>query len=482
MGSKIQRKLVDYQMDWHEPGAKDKIKEIVQSSRKKIVVLDDDPTGSQTVHGISILTKWNKDELKKAFLSNEPLFFILTNSRSLTSYQTEILQKEIATNLCTVSKEEGIPFSLISRGDSTLRGHYPLETNVLAQIVQNCQSENYDAHFIIPAFFEAGRRTFDDVHYIVSDDKWTPVNKTEFANDQTFGYSNGNLKKWVIEKTNGDLRLEDCKSISIDLIRKGSKEIELFLEGIENNTPVIVNALNYGDLDVFSLAVHRAEIKGKKFMYRTASSFVKSYSGISNKGYLSHSEVFQSTPKHRGGLIIVGSHVNVSTRQLNAFLSKIPVNSFEINVEELINSNTPENYLAKLVQKLNVSIEHGDTTVIYSSRRLISVKDKFQSLRISKRISKYIVQLVRSLEAEPKYIIAKGGITSSDIATDALGIKEAIILGQIVPGVSVWMTNKNSKYPNIPYVVFPGNVGEEHTLIDIVDILENRENSNTIIR
>ncbi|MBB6454598.1 uncharacterized protein YgbK (DUF1537 family) [Salirhabdus euzebyi] len=471
----MKQELIDYQIEWEEPGAKEKVREIVQSSKKKIVVLDDDPTGSQTVHGVSILTEWTKEELKKAFLSNEPLFFILTNSRSLTSSQTEILHKEIATHLCEVSREEAIPFTLISRSDSTMRGHYPIETDVLAKTMQDEQSENYDAHFIIPAFFEAGRMTFEDVHYIVQDDKWTPVNKTEFANDKTFGYSNGNLKRWVVEKTSGDYRLEDCKAISIDLLRKGSKEIESFLEGLENNTPVIVNALSYGDLDVFSLAVHRAENRGKRFLYRTAASFVKSYSGIPNKDYLSYSDIFQSTPKQKGGLIIVGSHVNVSTLQLNALISKVPVKSFEINVGQLLDSSTAKTYLEKLVEEINKSIEHGDTTVIYSSRELISAKDKVQSLQISKKISNYIVQLVRSIEAEPRYIIAKGGITSSDIATDALDIKQAMILGQIVPGVSVWITNNNSKYPYIPYIVFPGNVGEEDTLIGIVDILENRK-------
>jgi hypothetical protein len=37
------------------------IRERVQAPGKKVVVLDDDPTGTQTVHHLWVLTRWSPD-------------------------------------------------------------------------------------------------------------------------------------------------------------------------------------------------------------------------------------------------------------------------------------------------------------------------------------------------------------------------------------------------------------------------------------
>ena len=68
------------------------------------------------------------------------------------------------------------------------------------------------------------------------------------------------------------------------------------------------------------------------------------------------------------------------------------------------------------------------------------------------------------------FIIA-GGITSSDVGTKALAVKKANVLGQIKPGIPVWQTGEESKFPMTPYVIFPGNVGEITTLREAVEVL-----------
>jgi uncharacterized protein YgbK (DUF1537 family) len=71
----------------------------------------------------------------------------------------------------------------------------------------------------------------------------------------------------------------------------------------------------------------------------------------------------------------------------------------------------------------------------------------------------------------PGFIIAKGGITASDVGTKALRVRRATVMGQIKPGVPVWMTDSGSKFPHMPYVIFPGNVGETATLREAVENL-----------
>ena len=79
-----------------------------------------------------------------------------------------------------------------------------------------------------------------------------------------------------------------------------------------------------------------------------------------------------------------------------------------------------------------------------------------------------LIEIVRSLDVQPRYLVAKGGITSSDVATHGLGIKRAMVPGQILPGVPVWRSGTESRYPGMPYIVFPGNVGGPEALVEIV--------------
>ena len=92
---------------------------------------------------------------------------------------------------------------LVSRSDSTLRGHYPVETDVIAE-----ELGPFDAHFLVPAFFEGGRITRESVHYLLVNGIETPVHETEFARDSVFGYRHSYLPDYVEEKTTGSIKAE----------------------------------------------------------------------------------------------------------------------------------------------------------------------------------------------------------------------------------------------------------------------------------
>ena len=130
----------------------------------KIAVLDDDPTGIQTVHGVYVYTDWETDTIREAFRDSGSLFYILTNSRSFGRIQTEEVHRTIARRLLAVSGETNIPFLVILRGDSTLRGHYLLEPEIMEQVFLEEGGLKTDGEILCPAFFEGGRYTKDNIH------------------------------------------------------------------------------------------------------------------------------------------------------------------------------------------------------------------------------------------------------------------------------------------------------------------------------
>ena len=135
-----------------------------------------------------------------------------------------------------------------------------------------------------------------------------------------------------------------------------------------------------------------------------------------------------------------------------------------------------EKEVQRCLAKEEECIRAGKTVCCYTTRALITADtgDKEDELRLSVRISDAVQSLVGRLTVTPAFVIAKGGITSSDVGTKALAVKRANVLGQIRPGIPVWQTGEESKFPQTPYVIFPGNVGENTTLREAVEVLTAR--------
>lgn len=298
-----------------------------------------------------------------------------------------------------------------------------------------------------------------------------PVNETEFANDSVFGFKTANLPKWIEEKTNGSVASESALIISLEDIHKGGIDrVYEILISANNNTPIIVNAKSYYDLDIVSLAVLKAIDSGKQFLFRTAASIVKSIAGIQDRPYLSANEIVSNDEsQNNGGFIIVGSHTNKTTEQIKELMNKYPIEQIEMNVVKVLNKETRIEELTRVCQLVDQNISSNRDTLVYTSRDLISAKDKEENLKISQTVSSCLVKVIRSLKVKPKFIMAKGGITSSDVATDGLDIKYAKILGQAIAGVPVWLTGSEAKFKDTPYIVFPGNVGDKDSIAQIFE-------------
>ena len=438
----------------------------ISANQKKIVVLDDDPTGVQTVHDISVYTDWTKDSIRQGFQEKNNLFYILTNSRGFTQDETPLAHNEIAANVDAVAKELGKEYIFISRSDSTLRGHYPLETEILRTNYEKNTGCIIDGEILCPFFKEGGRFTIDDVHYVRYGNELIPANETEFAKDKTFGYRAATMPEYVEEKTKGAYPAGNVVCISLDEIhRMAIDEIEQKLLHVQGFNKIIVNAVDYADLKVFCVALYRAMAKGKVFMFRTAAAIVKVMGGVSDQPLLEREQMVRTNELH-GGIIVVGSHTEKTTRQLEALKQLSDIRFVELDATKVTVAGGLEKEVERCLALEEAWIRDGKTVCCYTSRALVTADtgNKEDELRLSVRISDAVQSLVGGLSVIPKFVIAKGGITSSDVGTKALGVKRANVLGQIEPGIPVWQTGAESKFPGIPYVIFPGNVGEDTTL------------------
>jgi len=447
----------------------------------KLVVIDDDPTGSQTVHDCLLLLKWDCSTLVKGFESKSNLFFILANTRSLSENDAKLTIEEICKNLKTVitaqAYEEEIIF--ISRGDSTLRGH-----NVLEPIALNSCLGPFDATFHIPAFIEGKRFTINGSHFV---DK-TPISQTIFATDKIFGYETSNVKNLLFQQSKSQINFEDIQNLflsDIEILNEEEKNIVFKrLENFKNNKHVIVDVENYSQLKKFSLVIKKL-IKQKKFLFRTAASFI---SAISEKKSVPQVETFFSNLRIRNkeksflpGLIIVGSYVELSTIQLENLLRISNCNPIELNVFEFFKITASDNnqkrrnlFKNKFLKEIRFSFENGKTPVLFTSRKFMSL-DYSEQFNFYNTLACFIAELVADLKYEIGYLISKGGITTNLILSNGLNADYVYLEGQIFKGISV-VTYDLKNDEKLPIVTHPGNIGTEDSLVNIWKVFESKNN------
>lgn len=452
--------------EWPEP-LLPQIQATIKASGRKIVVLDDDPTGTQTVYDLPVLTEWPVESLTTEFLDDSAAFYLLTNSRSLPLTEAQALNREIGHHLVDAVKQVGRDFVVVSRSDSTLRGHFPGEVESLAEAL----GQSFDGWLIVPYFLEGGRYTLHDIHYVAEGETLVPAAETPFAQDSVFGYRASNLRSWVEEKTGGRVPAEAVASIALDDIRRGGPErVVQRLAALDGGTMCVINAVSPRDMEVFVLGLLLAEASGKRFVYRTAASFVQTRVGLAPRSLLTAADL--ALPETGGGLIVVGSYVPKTTYQIKAVLAQTPIKSIEVAVEALLDETRRAAEIDRAVAQAEHWLRRNQEVMLYTSRRLITVKEAVANLAIGRRVSDSLVQIVQAISVRPRYLLAKGGITASDVATQGLGIKRAQVLGQILPGVPVWRAGVESRQPGLAYIVFPGNVGGDEAMVEIVNKLK----------
>jgi uncharacterized protein YgbK (DUF1537 family) len=439
-------------------------------SNPKIIVLDDDPTGSQTVHSCLLLTRWDVETLRLGLTDTSPIFFVLTNTRALTSAQADAVTREVCHNLKQAIEAEQIEdFLIVSRSDSTLRGHYPIETDAIAE-----ELGGFDAHFLVPAFFEGGRITRDSVHYLLVEGVETPVHETEFARDSVFSYSYSYLPDYVEEKTQGRIAAVAVDRFLLAEMRAGSLDRLLRLE---HNQCCVVDAETQADLNQFAQDVLTAAAQGKRFLFRSAASWLTALAALPPQPVAAE-DMAAYTRNGKPGVVLVGSHVRKTTEQLTQLLEAPGTVAIEVDVAQLLEESTLERdqLLDAILQQVNAAHARGKTPVIYTSRQELPFSDAQTRLNFGVMVSALLMDVVRGLPSDIGFLISKGGITSNDVLSSGLALTTARLLGQILPGVSIVRTPADHpQFPDLPVVLFPGNVGDREALAAAYQRLSRRE-------
>lgn len=425
----------------------------------KIIVLDDDPTGSQTVHGCLLLTRWDKDTLRKAIIDDSPLFFVLTNTRGMAAKPAADITREVCRNLKLALadlKNSGRDINpiMVSRSDSTLRGHYPVETDVIAE-----ELGPFDAHFLVPAFFEGGRITRDSVHYLMVNGKETPVHETEFARDSVFGYRHSYLPDYVEEKTAGRIKADQVERFLLSDVRGNSLPRLMKLHG---NVCCVVDAETQEDLNHFAELLRAAAEQGKRFLFRSAASLLTALARLPAQPVAAQ-DMAKYVRGGKPGAVIVGSHVKKTTLQLEQLLKESGVVPVEVHVELL--PERRDTLLAEIIRQCEQIHASGKTPVVFTSRLEKTFSDQASRLAFGDMVSAFLMDVVRNLPRSLGFLISKGGITSNDVLSSGLALRTSRVVGQILPGCSVvCCPSDHPRYPDLPVVIFPGNVGDDHAL------------------
>ena len=400
----------------------------MEEVRWKMVVLDDDPTGIQTVHGCLLVTQWDEEHVRLGFEDAAPFFYILTNTRAMTREEAARVTREAMETLVRVNEHFGYRLIIVSRSDSCLRGHFPLETDVMRTVLHEHGETVFHQTPFCPAFIEAGRVTIDGIHYMKDGGKLIPVSDTEFARDNVFAYHTSVLTDYIREK------------------------------GADPDDYTIVNAQGYDELRAFAKTI-LCEESTEHVIIRSSSSLPKAIAGIPDKPLLDRSILKQAGV----GCFVVGSHVKKTTLQLEQLLQAEGTCAIEVDVQRILDD--AEALAQETTDTIRQIVENHLTPVVYTSRQEIRLDDANQRQHLGQQVSDFLVDIVRKLPFTPSYLVGKGGITSHDILTKGLGIKTARVLGPIINSVPCVMAH------DFPYIIFPGNVGNERSLRDVYEKL-----------
>lgn len=425
-----------------------------QRSGHPIVILDDDPLGGQCLHDVPVLTTWEPRNLAEEMDQSEA-FLLLTNTRALSRDDAGKRARDVGFALRQASIEAAKRPTLVWRSDSTLRGHFWREMAALA--------EEFDpdgmpppVYVFVPYFGEAGRVTLDDVQYVLEGRDLIPVHETEFAHDPAFAYRSSHLPGWLEAHSEGKFRATDVVSISLKDIRDGGPDrVATVLSDVPEGSAVIVNAIDDCDLEVFVAGLQEAEGAGGSFLCTGAAPFIRARLGQEKSPLLTASGL--GLGGSAGGLTIVGSYVEKTTAQLKQAFKDPGVIAVELPTE--IRSHD----ITRVSSEVSDGLEAGRDVILYSSRE--------REPDAAAAIADVFATIVSDLDVRPRYLLVKGGSTASHLATGVLGVRRAMVLGQLLAGVPVWRLGDESRWPGLPFVIFAGNVGSEGSLAEALRIL-----------
>ncbi len=445
----------------------------------KIVVIDDDPTGSQTVHGCPLLLRWDGEALAAGLAHPSPLLFLLANTRALAPEAAA----ERVRGICGALRpalERAVAagriggWLLVSRGDSTLRGHFPLEVEVIA-----AELGPFDATLLVPAFLEGGRTTVDGVHLL----QGRPVHRSPFARDGLFGYSTSFLPDWVAQKSGGRIPAASVDRIGREELDGGGAELTAHLARLEGNVCVAVDGASPGQLAALATAVRALSAPGgpadpsgrgrpRRFLFQSAASLIQALAALPPQPLAP--AALAGLRRRAGdrplpGLVLVGSHVPLADRQLERLLEETACEGVELEVarvQRVLEGPEPRLLLRSLEQawrrRLAAVLAGGRTAVLFTSRGEARCRHAEDRRALGLVLAGVMGRLGAALAPSLGYLISKGGITTHTLLADGLDLEMVELQGQLLPGLSVVLARTGGT--PLPVLTFPGNLGDASTL------------------
>jgi uncharacterized protein YgbK (DUF1537 family) len=461
----------------------------------KVVVLDDDPTGSQTVHGCPLLLRWDPATLRLGLAHPSPLLFVLANTRALAPAAAAERVAEICRALLQAVAAEQAEgrcrhWLIVSRGDSTLRSHFPLECEVIARELGGEGGEGggpaqgFDATFLAPAFLPGGRTTVNGVHRLNGE----PVHTTAFARDGLFGYRSSDLALWAEERSGGRIAAASVERLGLAELDaaaasdEGHAALCARLAALEGNRLVAVDAERPRQLAALGAAVRELTApsasgrwgRPRRFLFQCAASLLNGLVALPPQPLDAAGLAALRRQGPRGplpGLVLVGSHVPLADAQLEELLKEPPCAAVELPVARLarvLEGPAPQELLASLEQawreQLEACLAAGRTPVLHSSRGEVRCASAAERRRLGAALAALMARLAGALAPRLGYVISKGGITTQALLSEGLDLAAVELQGQLLPGLSLVLSPDGAAAARLPVLTFPGNLGEAGTL------------------
>lgn len=403
----------------------------------RTVVLDDDPTGTQSATGVPVLLECDADLLTEV-LTTSGSVYVQTNSRAISEPEAVALVSRVRDAALEAGHRLGEQIQFVLRGDSTLRGHVFAESAVFA-------SEDSVLLFV-PAFPDGGRFTRDGVHYALIDGVETPAAETEYADDPVFGFRHSAMSEYVAEKA-GAASIH----IPLDEVRGGGLAASLILAPA--GSVVTCDALTNADVVRIAEAVRRATASGRRLVIRSAAPLAAELAGVASSGLLATPLIDAARPT----LLVCGSHTAGATAQLAALEPDFgpPV---EIDTDAALADPVTAGRAAAGLVRARLASQGFAMLASQRERRA-----EHNTLVHGERVMAALTEAVAAVAEEVDVVVSKGGITSAEVVRTGLGVTSATVLGQVLPGVSVWSIAPTPDRSQL-YVVVPGNVGGADTL------------------
>lgn len=411
------------------------------SSERRTVVLDDDPTGSQEVTGVPVLLRRNRDHLLTLLLANRTVY-VLTNTRAVSETEARTLLRLLREDMVFAQQAIGVDILVVQRGDSTLRGHVFAEIDVFAS----------PASIVVlaPAFPAGGRKTVAGVHRVLVDGVWLNAADTEFADDPVFRYEARAMVDYVAER--GDRPATSTSAANFFRTASSAPAGRVIVPDAETDL----------DLEAVAHDIIRLLESGRDVVVRCAAPLAAYLAGSKSTRFVDHFTSRRDGPV----LIVVGSHTGATTRQLAEVTERWP-HVVELDTDTAIAD--PEAAALAASRKLRVLLGANEVVTLATERTRHRHND---GLGDAARVMHALSSAVAQVAEVPGVVVAKGGITSAEIARSGFKADTAWVVGQVAPGISLWTLGKGPR--QLPYLVVPGNMGEVGTLRRLVELLVDR--------